>query len=297
MRHVLGVEPLTEPEEALTLPPVERGSLYHEVLESFMRGARESGALPLSPDQRERLFQRASLIGRSDDWSLAAVEGARELELKNLLSGLSLWFAYELMDDTGFVPTYFEARFGGQLRAGDDPDLSIEEGVALDVGGTTALLFGGKIDRIDVTQDGSRARVIDYKTGKQQSKGGKILDRGRRLQLPVYLLATERMLRARDANATVETAEYLYVSSHEAPSSMAFTRVELERASEDLAAAIGLIVHGITSGMFITYPPAGADCRYCDYADACGSTALALATMKNGDKHARFFVEDLVEIK
>ncbi|MBN2565603.1 MAG: exodeoxyribonuclease V subunit gamma, partial [Candidatus Eisenbacteria bacterium] len=297
MRHVLGVETLPEPEEALTLPPLERGSLYHEVLESFMRRARDRGDLPLTLEQRDALFAIAERTGRSGKWSLAAMTGARELELQSLLADLALWLSYETTRDARFEPRYFETRFGGSPRKGDDPELSTERGVPFEALGGVKLSFSGKIDRIDIDRRGSAARVIDYKTGRPQTKGKKVLDRGRRLQLPVYLLATEQMLGAVLPGTVVEAAEYLYVSAPGGPSTLSLNRDELVAASEDLARAVGLVMHGIRSGMFFAYPPDPGECRNCDYADACGSTAVALARMKNGDRQARFFVQDLIEIK
>ncbi|MCK4409551.1 MAG: exodeoxyribonuclease V subunit gamma, partial [Candidatus Eisenbacteria sp.] len=297
MRHVLDIEPVSEPEEALALSPLERGSLYHEVLETFMRRAKAENRLPLVASDRDDLLATARRLGESEQWSLAAIRGARDLETGNLISSLALWFASELLDDSPYVPAHFEARFGGHARPGDDPELSIEDGVPFTGAGGVDLRFGGRIDRVDVTADGARARVIDYKTGKPRSKGKKVLDRGKLLQLPIYLLAAERMLKLHGAGATVETAEYLYVSGRGGPSSLTFTREELENARENLARAVGLIMGGIASGMFVAYPPDLSDCRHCDYADACGSAAVALATMKSGDPLAAFFVQDLTEIE
>ena len=297
IRNVLGTESLEEPEEALSLTPLERGSLYHEVLESFLRRARDRAELPLSLDQRDELLATAARIGRSGKWSLAAMAGARELELRRLTADLALWLSYEILEASPYRPRYFEARFGGRLRAGDDPELSTEEGVSFEAMGDFPIRFGGKIDRIDVDDERGRARVIDYKTGRAQTAGKKTLDKGRRLQLPVYLLAAEQMLNEVLPGSVVDTAEYLYVSARGGPSSLTFTREELQAASDELARAVGLILHGIRSGMYFAYPPDPVNCRYCDYADACGSTAVSLARMKNGDPQARFFVQDLVEIE
>lgn len=295
MRHVLDVEPMDEPDEALMLSPIERGSLYHEALETFMRRAKEEGLLPLSPEARETLEEVASEVASSGRWSLSGVAGARELALRNLMAGLSLWLASEALEESEYVPTYFEARFGGRKRRGDDPDLSTEDGVHFEAAGGLRVSFGGKIDRVDVSRDGSRARVIDYKTGRPESKGRKVLDRGRRLQLPVYLMAASEMLSRANLDARVESAEYLYVGGRQAPSRLRLTREELEEAREDLSTAVGLIVRGVTSGMFFA-PPDDPGCSFCDYADACGSTATALSSMKKGDPRAEFFTGSLREI-
>jgi len=295
MHHVFGIEPIEEPEEALELSPRDRGSLYHAVLDRFMKTQRSEGRLPLAPDDRARLFETAERLTRGGPWSLAGYPGARALELDALRSNLALWFAAELGDESGYEPRYFEARFGGRAREGDDPELSLEEGVPFEALGDVRVEFGGKIDRIDIESGGKRARVIDYKTGRP-SGGRKVFDHGRRLQLPIYLLASRRMLAGRHPTAVVASAEYRYVAARKGTTSIAIGADQLEERAGDLSKAVGLIVKGIASGFFFQYPEDGR-CRNCDYADACASTALALATMKNGDKRVKFFTEGLAEVE
>ena len=296
MSYVLGVEPMDEPEEALLLSPLEKGSLYHEVLERFMRKAKAEGLFPLTVGARDALFEVAEKVARSSKWSLAGITGARELALRNLLTGLSLWLAEEAREDEYYEPAYFEARFGGRLRPGDDETLSNEAGVPFEADGGVRVSFSGKIDRIDVSRDGAGARVIDYKTGRARTGGRKVLDRGRRLQLPVYLLAASRLLESVHPGATVDSAQYLYVGGSDGPGRMELKRGQLEDAMDDLATVVALIVRGITSGMFFS-PSGDPGCSYCDYADACGSTATALSSMKSGDPRVEFYTEILSEIK
>jgi ATP-dependent helicase/nuclease subunit B len=294
--HVLGVEPMDEPEEALLLSPLEKGLLYHEVLEQFMRKAREDGLFPLTAEARDTLFEVAARVARAGSWSLSGVVGAQELALRNLLTGLSLWLAEEALEDAGYEPSYFEARFGGRLRPGDDETLSSEEGVPFEADGGVRVAFSGKIDRIDISGDDTGARVIDYKTGAARTGGRKVLDGGKRLQLPVYLMAASRLLEKAHPEATVDSAQYLYVGGSGGPGRMKLTREQLEGAMGDLATVVALIVRGISSGMFFS-PPGDPGCSYCDYADACGSTATALSVMKSGDPRVEFYTEILSEIK
>ena len=296
MNHVLGIEPMDEPEEALLLSPLEKGSLYHEVLEKFMRKAKEDGLFPLTVDARDTLFEVAARVVRAGSWSLSGVTGARELALRNLLTGLSLWLAEEALEDSDYEPSYFEARFGGRLRPGDDETLSSEEGVPFEAKGGVRVTFSGKIDRIDVSGDDTRARVIDYKTGRARTGGRKVLDGGKRLQLPIYLMAASRLLEKTHPEARVDSAQYLYVGGSGGPGRMKLTREQLEGAMDDLATVVALIVRGISSGMFFS-PPSDPGCSYCDYADACGSTAMKLSSIKSGDPMVEFYTELLSEIK
>jgi len=295
MRHVLGIDPMDEPEEALILTPLEKGLLYHEVLEQFMRRARADGLLPLTNDSRDALFAVARKVAASGDWSLASLPGARELALGNLLAGLSLWLAAEALEDTDFEPAYFEARFGGRVRPGDDETLSREEGVPFEAEGGVHVRFSGKIDRVDVSSDGSRARVIDYKTGAPSKKKGRVLYSGRRLQLPVYMLAASRMLEPVQPDVEIESAQYFYVGGSDGTDRVVLTRRQLEASMDDLARVVAYVVRGVTSGVFVV-PPKDAGCSYCDFADTCGSTATALSSMKKGDQRVEFYTEQMSEI-
>jgi RecB family exonuclease len=296
MSHVLGVEPLEEPEEALHLPPLEKGSLYHEVLERFMRKAKADGLFPLTSEARDELFRVAAAVAGSGKWSIAGLAGARELVLRGLLTSLSLWLAEETTEGTDYQPAHFEARFGGRLRPGDDETLSMEDGVPFEAEGGVRVCFSGKIDRVDVSQDGTTARVIDYKTGKPQKSGRKVLDAGTRLQLPVYLLAASKMLEPAHPGVDVESAQYFYVGSGEGPARMVLNRETLEGAMDDLAAVVAYVVRGVTSGMFFV-PKRDRGCSFCDYANVCGSTAAKLSEMKSGDPRAEFYTRQLSSIK
>ncbi len=295
MHHVLKVQPVDEPEEALELSPKDRGSLYHTVLDSFLKKLRSADRLPLEARDRDALFDAAEQLVGLGPWSLAGLSGARTLELQSLRTNLALWFASEILEDTDFVPSYFEARFGAPPRKGDDPELSLVEGVPYEALGDVRVEFGGKIDRIDLTPDGRGARVIDYKTGRPPTSGKKrsaSFDKGRKLQLPVYLLAARGMLASCHPDATVEGAEYRYVS---AGTKSRLTAEDLDERACDFSKAVGLIVKGIASGMFFQYPEDNR-CRNCDYADACASTSVALTTMKNEDRKAKFYTEGLNDV-
>ena len=56
----------------------------------------------------------------------------------------------------------------------------------------TGLRIGGRIDRLDLSDDGRRARVLDYKTGK--AREAVVLDGGRELQRCLYAFAVGALL-------------------------------------------------------------------------------------------------------
>ncbi len=299
LSRVLHIEEVEEPEDALELDPLERGTLFHDVLERFLRDARDEGELPLKPDARDRLLALADRIARSDRWSISAHAGAQELVRGELAASLLLWLRYELQAGGGYLPSYFEARFGGRSRGNEDTALTLDEGVPFEAVGNVTVHFAGKIDRIDISAGGNRAKVIDYKTGKHHSlgkSGEKLLAHGTRLQLPIYLMAAKAMLAAEHPKTDVVSAEYLHVTEANGPKAARVTAEELEDRREDLAMAVGIIVQGIAAGQFFPFPE-DRSCKNCDFRDACSSVMLPLAEMKNGDTKTKGFTEGLAKIE
>jgi RecB family exonuclease len=297
VRHVLGIRLIEEPEDAAAPTPLERGELYHAVLDSFLKRSRKAGRIPLSRSDLDALIRTVGDIAASGRWAFASRAGSRELELLDLRRNLALWLRSEVTEASPFRPAYFEARFGGRARPDDDTDLSLGGPVPFEAAGGARVAFRGKIDRIDLDPERGAARVIDYKTGTPQAKASAVFDRGRALQLPVYLLAAQAMLDAAGRGSTVESAEYLYVTTPKRES-RSLSREDLEGAREEFRKAVGLIVKGIAEGMFFPWPEDNR-CDSCELAAACGtnSVVLALARMKQGDRRAKFFTEGLAVIE
>jgi len=300
MHHVLHIAPPEEPEEAFELSPRDRGRLYHTVLERFLRGACRDGRLPLSLNELETLRKTAADVALGG-WSVAGFRGARELEVAGLSLNLAFWLFSEVREGSAYVPAYFESSFGLEDERSEDAATAARLDVV--AAGDVALAFRGRIDRIDVDGKRGLARVIDYKTGaaerRKKAKEGEqapLLDAGRRLQLPIYVLAARAMLDAAGSSTTVESAEYRYVRTHGPTTSLCVGAEEIDERAGDLRTALGLIVKGIAEGMFFPYPE-DQNCKHCDYREACGVTALALASMKYGDPRAGFFTEGLQKIK
>lgn len=297
VHRVLGIDPIEEPQESLEFSPLDRGSLYHEVLERFLRKMRQDGRLPLDGSALPDLLGTIDEATRSGRWSLAGYPGALALERGQLRINLAVWLDRESRDSGDFVPSNFEIRFGGAARPGDDREMSTDERVPFDAGEDVRLEFAGRIDRVDVTTDRARARVIDYKTGNHRNVRAP-LDGGRHLQLPVYLLAARSLLKRAGDATEVDSAEYHFLTARRTVDPVTFSSADLDARLDDMSAALRLIVRGISSGMFFPWPEDGnGKCGNCDYAPACGKAALALASIKQGDPNAAFFAAELTKIE
>jgi hypothetical protein len=156
MQDVLKVEPLVEPEERLGLNALEKGLLFHEVAEHFLRDARDTGRLPVRDDEetRARLLERA----RGEVDRLVAGTPPRhrlvwEMHWRSFEDLLLRWLAREAANTTVGRPAHFEVGFG--MRGAHTNERHLQEPLAIPLGEGRVLRVQGKIDRIDAREDGT----------------------------------------------------------------------------------------------------------------------------------------------
>jgi ATP-dependent helicase/nuclease subunit B len=263
LRHVLRLEPALEPEERKRLAPLERGSLFHEVAERFLRGCRNQGELPL----RDTPAMRTRLLALADEALAALVKGTPprfvflwQREQQRFRATLLKWLASEAGRGERDTPAYFEVGFGlpGPSPEGepDSPDP-----LRIDLGDGRTLRVSGKIDRIDSRADGSLV-LRDYKTGRAPKDEGGIFRGGRQLQIPFYILAAEALFPGRH----VVEAFLDYVDGGR--------RVALDPESvrgERFQRKLRDVVDAVARGAFVQE---SAACDFCDYTAVCGPKPL-----------------------
>jgi ATP-dependent helicase/DNAse subunit B len=260
LKYVLHVQPDPEPEERKRLEPLERGSLFHEVAEAFLREQRDQGRLPLRETQelRERLHQMGE----------AALEGLVQgspprftllwnREKARFHLGLDTWLTREV-GARGSAPAYFEVTFGPLAHTPGEPYL--EDPLAIDLGEGRVLLVEGRIDRIDRLEDGTLS-IRDYKTGKAWKDDGAVYQGGKQLQMPVYILAAQKLF----PETPISKAFLDFVDGGRSVSFPADVTGETFRAL-----LRGLTDH-IAKGVFVQEP---SSCDFCDYTDVCGPRPL-----------------------
>ena len=270
LSSVLRVRALDEPEERQTMDPALRGTIVHRTLERFFTGQRERrrpAALEAwgSEDERE-------LIGIVED-EVAKAQARGQ-------TGLSIFHAHEqaalradlvrfLKEDSlyrasaGALPESFEWKFNGVQIAG--------------------RLFRGAADRVDVSQDGRQAWIIDYKTGGTTGytdQPGDPFRGGSRLQLGIYAAA----MAAGNGDLDI-TGRYWFITQKGE-----FAAVEYRHTPENaarLTEIIQAIEAGVSSGAFPAVPgdedrESFANCRYCDFDRICSRRRLADYTNRAG---------------
>jgi RecB family exonuclease len=145
----------------------------------------------------------------------------------------------------------------------------------------------GRIDRIDLTKDGKRARVRDYKSGKKIGKENDFQG-GRTLQLPLYLYAARQLLGRLHKGIEVESAEYYFLKSGKA---VGFEGSELKAKEAKLQEILKTIAGGIEDGVAV---PDG-QCRYCEFKIICGTWTQILFERKAKDPRVKGYLEMLTE--
>jgi len=274
MKHILSVRDIDDPEREVQINHRQKGIVDHGILERFYRSltaediAAAASLLPrLSPAVAQRL---ETIIEEAFDEletrAPAHNTAMRSIERRATLRVLRNFIATDLADllARGLTPTHFEYRFGRKHRE-HQPDHP--EPFIVDVGGV-ALRVEGTIDRID--RGGDALRIIDYKSGKalRHEELADKIDRGVRLQLPLYAMAAADFFGIDPAN--VHGAIKPLAATDTAPEDFAFS---LGEKRERLGETLQIFVDAILRGAFPAFPSETDrefnSCKYCPVNHSC----------------------------
>ncbi len=291
LKEVLEIEPLIEPEKVSRINPLEKGSLIHRILWRFFTDIKKAKGerFSLEPKDLKELLKIAHQeFNAFEQRGITGFPMLWELEKKDILDDLIHLFEEELRDRE-FVPCYFEVSYGMRLHGSQPSELSTEKPVFVTLGGQEISLRG-RIDRIDLKEKGRKvkAKVIDYKTGKVYAKGNDFQG-GTNLQLPLYLFATEQLLKDLGKDIEVECAEYVYLRERKKKRHVPFQSSEMEKREEELHRIIRVITGGIEEGVFIAMP--GKFCENCDFKLVCGTWIKYLFNRKKSDPKVEEFLK------
>lgn len=262
LRYVLGLEPALEPEERKRLDPLERGTLFHEVAERFLRERRSRGELPVqdTPEMRARLQAVA------DEALQGLIEGSPprfrllwERERARFHETARAWLAREARLGERSRPAHFEVVFGSTRELAEGEPHSPEP-LVIDLGDERRLRVTGRIDRIDRRDDGLVLR--DYKTGRAPKDDGRVFRGGQQLQIPFYVLAARSLF----PGEPVVEAFLDYVDGGR---QVAFD--PSLAGGEAFTTLLRGLTDAIAQGLFVQEPAA---CDWCDYKVVCGPKPL-----------------------
>lgn len=275
---VLHLEPVEEPEDRTGLDPLERGLVFHQVAEAFLRERRREHELPVedTPANRERLaVMTDEALGRLVEGSPPRHRLLWDMARERLHDLLRRWLAREAGHRRG-TPAHFELGFGLPRDAESDERHSPEP-LVVELGDGRSLRVIGKIDRIDVKPDGTLV-VRDYKAGRapRDDVAAGHFRGGRQLQIPFYVRAAAMLLPGR----TVSEAFLDYVDGGRMVS---FDPARV--SGEAFLALLRSLVDVMAQGLFLQDASA---CRFCDFTRVCGPAPLIAArqSRKRRDRRA-----------
>ena len=253
VKSALGLEPRTLPEPGIDISQL--GEMLHKILEESYRQAPDPSNLE-SVLTALRVVAQAEFATAPEKYGFSP-SSVWAFEQAQLLATLQTTVEALDKESKGWRPAEFEKKFG----------MDSTQPLEIDLGDETILLRG-IIDRIDANEQG-QLRVIDYKTGGSHLTP-KDLQRGTRLQLPIYALAAQEALQL----GTVAEGLYWKIKDAE-PGSLKLSKFDSGDA-QGVDAAVQLakehlkkIITGIRSGEFPPIPPKGGCPSYCPAASWC----------------------------
>jgi RecB family exonuclease len=287
LASVLRVREVARPEASDRITALDEGTLVHAILEEFVRGApaRPPGESWTASD----LARMREIVARRCD----------DAEARGITGRPLLWrFARRRIERTAGQFLLVDTRLRRERDASPRPDgLEVPFGldgapeVSVVLPGARPVRFRGRIDRVDLSSDGERVVVYDYKTGRSDRYADLDDDPvlgGELLQLPVYALAALDQTGARLAEAY-----YWFTgpASFDAPTAGYPFGVDVRARFEEV---LTLVVDGIDQGCFPAVPgEPGFDwrvqrdqfenCRYCPYDRVCPLDRGAAWTKKATD--------------
>lgn len=278
-----------EKELELFFSPMEIGNILHSILNYFYkRVAKLENIEDKSPIKLD--------VNNKDKYYMLLLETADEvldkydfdhpifnIEKENIKgdsnnSGLLYYWLDRELDRISkgwtFAPAFFEYNFSE----------GTQKYICLDNG----LKLKGKIDRIEISDDGTEFMIADYKNKINENKhSDKAIEKGESFQIPIYLLAAEKSL-VNEFDKNLFPAGGVYYSIKPAKKSFKLVAVYDELKSvldekavnniskneqrenlEKIAANAKSITDNIAQGVYIEKPDKNKACNYCDYKNIC----------------------------
>jgi len=289
LERVLALRVL-EDERGITenMDPLKRGTAIHAALESFIKTHAREGFSAAADEKLLLALEDEALRELKNRRPAGMPELLWEIERDGLLAMLRNWLEFEI------------ERAGDGMhiaRMEQDFEYFLESPVFRPAGEISNFELCGRIDRVDISADGKRARVIEYKTGRMpdtlRRENRPFLMGGEKIQLAVYRGA----IRALDEFAAVDSveAEYLYLQPQDGNVRQSVLSPErMEAAFADLPRVMRVLDSCMKNGLFFArthgavYP--NGHCDYCDFLPVCGKDRAWREDRKIDDPAVREFM-------
>jgi hypothetical protein len=179
--------------DPLVLDALSMGSLVHSTLDKALQSLEANGGLGAADAERIAAAVDEAVTEVARGWERERpvpprLIWRRTLDDVRILSTRALAHGEERLPDQR---SYGEVPFGGS-DAKSTGALPWDASTTVEIP-TTGFRVAGYIDRLDISGDGRRARVRDYKTGRVP-KGEITLDGGKELQRCLYAFAVKALM-------------------------------------------------------------------------------------------------------
>jgi RecB family exonuclease len=286
--NVLGLGAVERPEEILSITALNKGVLIHDILETFFNTVLQKGSVPRPGEDWTDGHLEALIRIAEEAFTEAQVTGQTgkrllwEMEKADIVADLEAFLVEDsrLRERFNVTPQSVEARFGFGEDSWEASEVELSDG--------RTIRFRGMIDRVDIDESGRRALVTDYKTGSITPYSGlnqDPLDGGRKLQLPIYSLATRQQM----GNDVVVSAAYWFISSRSKFGLRPAAPVEIDDVSDRFKDVVAEITKGIGSGMFPANPGPRSyfggfeNCAFCEFDRICPTRRDVVWERKSAD--------------
>jgi hypothetical protein len=179
--------------EPLVLDALGVGDLVHMVLERALRDLETVGGLTSADTKTVEAAVAGAAEAVATDWESErpvppAVIWSRTLNDARVMAGRALTYGDDVLPG---ARAYGEVPFGGS-QPKSDAETPWDSSAPVTIP-DTGFNIAGYIDRLDISSDGKRALVRDYKTGRPP-RGDIRLNGGRELQRCLYAFAVKALL-------------------------------------------------------------------------------------------------------
>lgn len=258
---------LADPEEDRNI--FARGLILHHVLDVLFKKSVKDPVL-LKNTEKMLTFARREVDAALCQYTMVFEKSYRhDLEVEGVWEMLKTFLLGEQarLETSAMIPRYFEMGFG--VSEAEYPAFEVETK-------NGKIAIRGKIDRIDVSPEGTEGLVMDYKRTATFTPSDLIL--GVQLQLPIYLMAMEHFLGLKGVGAELYSVkevrrsgfyrkELMHLAGKKRAGPMTFSEEDFIKTAERSLLFIRRFAEAMQAKVIAVKPRV---CEaYCTYASVC----------------------------
>lgn len=278
LTYVLNLKEVPDEDDVFVFDPKERGILVHRILERFLGSVEPKQPSQPWSDEEIALLQS---IAREE---LAAAAERGHLP-PGLLGEVEQSFAESvlkaLLEKDQQLRKHFDVVAGGGGAEVSFGEPGVSE-FAVMRNNRTPVHFRGRIDRVDYSQDGTRAVAYDYKTGAATKTSGVKKDPvgdGAIMQVALYTEFLAQQMRGAGVDDPEVAGAYWHVWNERS----VVNELNQENVSSRLRDVVTVIGDGIEDGLFPLVPGQDREnCRHCAFKPLCPQDREGLVQRKAG---------------